>query len=324
MSWVRAIALDLDGTIASHDVVSPDVINAIANARLRGFRMLLVTGRTIKSLENQFPGLITQFDAVVAENGSVLVGQDRHRLLADPVNPALADSLEHRGIRMNRGEVLLAMAAEHDATVLREVADRGLDCVLLRNRAELMVLPAGVSKGSGLQVALEMFGLSAHNTIAVGDAENDHAMFEVAEFAVAPANAVPSVKEHADLVLDKANGIGVIDLLGSALLDGEQRRPSARRHIRVGTFPDGSPTLLSSTCATVMIVGGSGRGKSYLAGVVIENLLDADYQVLVVDPEGEQSALGGLPNVEIIRADENSTHHGHAIQQILGQITDGV
>jgi hypothetical protein len=233
---------------------------------------------------------------------------------------------------MNRGEVLLAMAAEHDATVLREVADRGLDCVLLRNRGELMVLPAGVSKGSGLQVALEMFGLSAHNTIAVGDAENDHAMFEVAEFAVAPANAVPSVKEHADLVLDKANGIGVIDLLGSALLDGEQRRPSARRHIRVGTFPDGSPTLLSSTCATVMIVGGSGRGKSYLAGVVIENLLDADYQVLVVDPEGEQSAMAEMPNVEIVRADENTDadfvaerlRRGHSVVLDLSAVSNSI
>jgi len=128
MSWVRAIALDLDGTIASHDVVAPDVVRAVGQARLRGFRVLLVTGRTVKALEKQFPGLITHFDAVVAENGSVLVGLDRHRWLAEPVNRALADSLEQRGVCLNRGEVLLAMSAEHDAVVLREVTDRGLDC----------------------------------------------------------------------------------------------------------------------------------------------------------------------------------------------------
>ena len=199
------------------------------------------------------------------------------------MNRALADSLEQRGVCLNRGEVLLAMSAEHDAVVLREVTDRGLDCVLLRNRGELMVLPAGVSKGSGLLAALELFGLSAHNTIAVGDAENDHAMFDVAEFAVATANAVPSVKEHADLVLEEPNGAGVIGLLGGPIMDGEQGALSATR-VRVGAFADGSPTLLPSTCATVMIVGGSGRGKSYLAGVVTEQLLDAGYQVLVVDP----------------------------------------
>ena len=111
------------------------------------------------------------------------------------------------GLRLNRGEVLLATSAENDAAVLREITGRGLDCVLLRNRGELMILPAGVSKGSGLQAALELFGLSAHNAIAVGDAENDHAMFEVAELAAAPANGVPSVREHADVVLNAAERV---------------------------------------------------------------------------------------------------------------------
>ena len=69
MSWVRAIALDLDGTIATHDVVAPEVLSAVVRARRRGLRLLLVTGRTIAALESQFPGLITEFDAVVAENG---------------------------------------------------------------------------------------------------------------------------------------------------------------------------------------------------------------------------------------------------------------
>src|SRR6478752_7107434 len=261
-------------------------------------------------------------------NGSVLVGLDRHRWLAEPVNRALADSLEQRGVCLNRGEVLLAMSAEHDAVVLREVTDRGLDCVLLRNRGELMVLPAGVSKGSGLLAALDLFGLSAHNAIAVGDAENDHAMFDVAELAAATANAVPSVKEHADLVLEEPNGAGVIGLLGGPIMDGEQGSTSVRRRVRVGAFADGSPTLLPSTCATVMIVGGSGRGKSYLAGVVTEQLLDAGYQVLVVDPEGEQSALGDLPNVEIVQAADSTEadqiaqrlHRGHSVVLDLSAI----
>ncbi len=300
MSWVRAVALDLDGTIATGDVVSAEVLRAVAGARASGLRVFLVTGRTVSALERGFPGLIAQFDAVVAENGCVLVGLDRQRSLAEPVNPVLADALEHHGIGLSRGEVLLATSAEHDAAVLREITDHGLDCVLLRNRGELMVLPSGVSKGSGLRAALELFGLSAHNAIAVGDAENDHAMFEIAEIAAAPANGVKSVREHADLVLDAANGPGVIALLHSPLMDGEQRITSARRRIRIGTFLDGSPTLIPSTCATVMIAGGSGRGKSYLAGVVAEQLLEAGYRMLIIDPEGEQSSLGDLPDVEVV------------------------
>ena len=79
--------------------------------------------------------------------------------------------------------------------------------------------------------------LSPHNTVAVGDAENDLSLFGIAEIGVAVANAVPSVREHADLVLDKNNGAGVADLLAgpypqrgatlvSAALAGDQFAPS--------------------------------------------------------------------------------------------------
>jgi hydroxymethylpyrimidine pyrophosphatase-like HAD family hydrolase len=36
-------------------------------------------------------------------------------------------------------------------------------------------LPAGMNKATGLSVALKELQLSAHNVVAVGDAENDHA-----------------------------------------------------------------------------------------------------------------------------------------------------
>ena len=94
----------------------------------------------------------------------------------------------------------------------------------------------------------------------------------------------------------------MIGLLRSPLIDGEQRINSVRRRVRLGTFLDGSPTLISSTCATVLVAGGSGRGKSYLAGVVAEQLLEAGYQMLIIDPEGEQSSLSELANVEVVRA----------------------
>ena len=48
-----------------------------------------------------------------------------------------------------------------------------------------MVLPAGITKDSGLTAVLTEMNLSAHNTIAVGDAENDLSLFAVAEIGVA-------------------------------------------------------------------------------------------------------------------------------------------
>jgi phosphoglycolate phosphatase (TIGR01487 family) len=329
MGWIRAIAVDLDGTIATNDVVSEGVLRAIRDARRCHVRVLLVTGRTVAALDEHFPGLIGRFDAVVAENGCVLMGLGRHRLLVEPVNRGLADGLQQRGIHLDRGEVLLSTSADDDAAVLEAITARGLDCVMLRNRGELMILPAGVSKGSGLEAALELFGISAHNTMAVGDAENDHAMFEVAELAIAPANALQPVKEHADVVLTAPDGLGVAALLEGPITTGEQRPRWARRQVRIGTLPDGSPALIPASNATILVVGASGRGKSYLAGVVAEQLIDRGYRLLVVDPEGEQSCLGELPYVEVIMATTRSDayrtvqglRHSHSVVLDLSELT---
>jgi haloacid dehalogenase-like hydrolase len=51
-----------------------------------------------------------------------------------------------------------------------------------------MVLPAGVTKATGLAAALHTLGRSPHNLVGVGDAENDHAFLRLCECAVAVAN----------------------------------------------------------------------------------------------------------------------------------------
>lgn len=60
--------------------------------------------------------------------------------------------------------------------VLSDLRHRELEVplVLLFNRSRLMVLPQSVSKATGLRAALSALRLSAHNAIAIGDAENDH------------------------------------------------------------------------------------------------------------------------------------------------------
>ncbi len=104
------------------------------------------------------------------------------------------------------------------------------------NRGELMILPAGISKGTGLLAALSELGVSPHNVLAVGDAENDLALLQVAEIGVAVANAVPSLVEHADLVLEERNGAGVAALLAGPVLTGEQMIRPARPRIAIGRF----------------------------------------------------------------------------------------
>ena len=80
-----------------------------------------------------------------------------------------------------------------------------------------MVLPAGVDKGTGVEEVLKKLGVAISDVVAVGDGENDEDLFRVAGFRVAVANAVPALKESADMVTAGENGSGVIELVDALL-----------------------------------------------------------------------------------------------------------
>ena len=159
-AYFRAVAVDYDGTLAEGQV-KPDTVAALAEARARQIRIILVTGRIMSELRAVFPDALEQVDAVVAENGAVLVTRTGSRLLAAPVSPAVSAGLSDRGVAHRCGQVLVAAAAVDEATVSAVIRELGLDCRLVRNRGELMILPAGVTKSSGLGAALDDLAAAA-------------------------------------------------------------------------------------------------------------------------------------------------------------------
>lgn len=293
----QAIAVDYDGTLTTGTRPDAAVLDSVAAARSRGKRIVLVTGRILDELRHVFPGVEEHFDAIVAENGAVLSCAGRLRRLAPPVDRSLEDALTRRGVPVRGGEVLLACDASHDLIVLEEVHRLGLDCHLMYNRAALMVLPSGVSKGTGLYEALGDLGISHHSAIGIGDAENDHALLEVCELGVAVANAVPSLRDRADVVLDEPDGAGVASLLEGPILRGERRVHPRRWQLELGWYADGERATLPASQINLLITGGSGAGKSYAGGLFAEGLIQLGYSVLVVDFEGDHVGLGDLRGV---------------------------
>jgi hydroxymethylpyrimidine pyrophosphatase-like HAD family hydrolase len=293
--YYRAIAVDYDGTLTDSDAPDPDVLAAIRRARGGGRRVVLVTGRIFRSLVASFPDAERAFDAIVAENGGVIwLPGTGARVVAQPVGPDLASALEARGVPVERGEVLLATDAIHDQTVLQEIARLGLEVQLVRNRGALMVLPPGVSKGTGLLEALADLGISRHSTVAVGDAENDHSLVESCELGVAVANAVPALQDHADVVLGERAGAGVIELLGGPLLRGDIRVQPKRWQVRLGAGADGAAVTIPGSQVNLLVTGGTESGKSHLAGLLAERLVTMGYAVCVIDPEGDHTGLEAL------------------------------
>lgn len=226
----RAIATDYDGTLAENGTVRDDVLAALRRFKASGRAVILVTGRELHDLERVCPSLDV-FDEVVAENGALLYtpGDDSSEcVLCDPPPPSFAAALAARGIPVACGRIIVATSKPHDEVVAEVIREHGLELDVILNKRAVMVLPAGVSKATGLARALEKLGIPAHSVVGVGDAENDHVLLETCGFGVAVANAVPALKESADLVMPSPRGEGVRELieriLATDLADVERMR----------------------------------------------------------------------------------------------------
>src|SRR5207249_4179216 len=112
--------------------------------------------------------------------------------------------------------------------------------------------------------ALDELGLSYHNVVGIGDAENDHAFISLCECGVAVADALPSLVERSDFVTHAGHGDGVTEL-AEMLLDDDLKSiaPSlVRQEIPLGTTVDGEDVRIAPYGMSVLVAGPSGSGKS--------------------------------------------------------------
>ena len=211
----RALALDYDGTLAFEGVVDQKTLTALEAFRRSGRHLLMVTGRELPDLQATFPRL-DLFDRVVVENGALIYRPQTgaEKTLAKPPPPEFAETLRARGVdRLSIGRVVVATWQPYEHVVLGAIRDLGLELEVIFNKGAVMVLPSGVNKGTGLIAVLRELGLSAAQVVGAGDAENDHSFLNLCGVSVAVANAIPALKDHADLVTAGARGDGVREII---------------------------------------------------------------------------------------------------------------
>jgi hydroxymethylpyrimidine pyrophosphatase-like HAD family hydrolase len=80
------------------------------------------------------------------------------------------------------------------------------------------VIPAGISKGSGVQEIAQAMGISLDQVIAVGDSVGDIEALEIAGLGVAMGNAEEELKQHADYIAASVWEDGVAQILERFLL----------------------------------------------------------------------------------------------------------
>ena len=244
---VRAVFLDVDGTMLSHRLGTEPASTREAVRRLAeaGVMPILATGRTGYLLDlvdlTGFAGLITFNGQLVEVGGRVL-----HSNPLDPadVAVAVAQSLEGRyacrfmereGMYVNRvDERVRALAElahnhyetadvrralEHDVYQLNLFVGPGDEGVLIDECRHCKttrwsdifcdVMPDEGGKDAGVRIVMDALGLAPEECVAFGDGGNDVDMFGVVGTSVAMGNGNESARAAATYVTDHVDDDGL-------------------------------------------------------------------------------------------------------------------
>jgi HAD superfamily hydrolase (TIGR01484 family) len=275
-----ALATDFDGTLATHGHVDEPSIAALRRLAASGRKLLMVTGRELTELAAAFPEL-DLFDWVVAENGAVLFqpSTGEERLLAEAPTVEFLATIRNRGVSpVSMGRVIVATWTPHEVAVLESIRDLGLELNVIFNKGAVMVLPAGVTKATGLLAALRIVGLSPHNVVGIGDAENDHALLAACGCSAAVANALPVVKERADIVTAGDHGTGVIEIIDRLLANDLADVPVLPGRRNVHFLVEKREHRLPAFGVNLRFVESDTAGCSAAATAFVDALVQARFQ----------------------------------------------
>lgn len=316
------MAFDFDGTLAVNGDVPPELETALEQCRASGHVLFLVTGRRFETVK--LGSLGDLFAGIVWENGAVLThSASRETYLPfGQLDARLLKAIEESDIPFERGLAIAATWTPHDQALWRVLSSHGGSTSLEYNKGAVMVLPPGATKGAGLERLLTLCSLSPRNLAAFGDAENDLSMLTLAEVSVAVADAVPAVIEMADVVATAPGPQGVLEILkeyplGGKFLDIPLKR---ERPILLGQTETGATSSIPAARLAgrnLGVFGNSGTGKSWMVGLIAEGLHHEEYQVLLIDPEGDFRGLRVLPRFVSITGDRASLPPPSAVVSLL-------
>ena len=313
------LVTDYDGTLAMGGRADESTLSALERLRLSGRRAILVTGRQLDDLLTVCPR-VSLFDYVVAENGALLYEpRTRQQTLLGKPPPArfLRRLRELTGNSIDVGKVIVDTRVPHHTAVLQAIQEMGLELQIVFNEDSVMVLPTGVNKASGMDHALRKLGLSPHEAIGIGNAQNDHSFLECCECAVAVANALPAIRELAAFTTAGEAGQGVEEVIDELIANDFSRMHGRveKNLLAIGIGPDGTAVAVPPYGLNILIGGPSGSGKSTLTAGIVERLIDRAYQVCIVDPEGD---YGTLPQVLTL----GSPRHAIPVNEALALLED--
>ncbi|WP_116809113.1 HAD family hydrolase [Steroidobacter cummioxidans] len=279
------LAAGFDGTLARDGRCDERCIDALRELSATGRKLILVTGRELRRLLEIFPEA-RLFDYIVAENGGVLhrTATRQSEILGQAPPEILLQELRRRQVTpLAVGSSIISTAAKYfDAAreALRKLKLH-MDYELVTNDDTLLILPPGIDKASGMNEALRQLGVSRHNLVAIGNAQNDLPLLASAEHAVVVNNAAESIKQAADRVTEGEYCDGFLEL-SRELIATDLASSVPRRRLVLGKGEDQRDVLLSPCQDSVLVSGPDETARTLICNRLLEQLMQQDYQCCVI------------------------------------------
>ena len=179
----HVLACDYDETLTTGGIMESSTVEALRRLRESGRKLVLVTGRAARGRAGpRRRGRALRPHRRRERRRAVPPRFREEQILAEPVHADLVRALRAAGVEpLATGRSIVATWEPHETAVLETIRDLGLELQVIFNKGAVMVLPSGINKATGLAAALDELGLSPHNAVGIGDAENDHAFLAACE-----------------------------------------------------------------------------------------------------------------------------------------------
>lgn len=248
MSEIRLVALDMDGTILSQNIIIAAVREVLGDLVVRGVKVALVTGRELADIK-----AILKANHFVGDYPHTIISEGRfiHHLIGGEYLPDTEWNLDRErdlaGLRRSIGRMSFEFAArvKERVTPVDELVGDGIIYLafgtdeeaeearlilegltlpyelakIIRNKRFVGLTCRTGLKGNSLLRAARYFGFRSDEILAVGDSHNDEDMLDEEKgFKVATtSNADSMIKElvlaRGGYVASNAVGEGVVEIL---------------------------------------------------------------------------------------------------------------
>lgn len=217
---MRTLITDLDRTLTGPDLkLDEHARRMLRELREAGIRVILATGRPLVHVVQL--GLRELTDALVVENGAIVMDSSTREthITGGDFRSQAERALGDLASRFSWNRVVGSGPRELATEAGARLNAMGMHFNLEFNEEHVMVLPAGVDKGTGALAALRLLGIRSRDVWAIGDGENDVPLFRIARESAAPAQATPGVSSQTTITLDGTYSEGFVEFARRMLRD---------------------------------------------------------------------------------------------------------